>query len=93
MNVEWDENKRQGNLAKHGIDFVRAKEIWQGPVLEIPSPQLHHGEERYIALGAVGGEVVAVVFTWRRRRRGIISARKARNYEKALYENAFGRRT
>ena len=92
MDFDWDENKRQTNLAKHGIDFVRAKEIWEGPVLEIPSPQTHHAEERTIALGVVDGEVIAVVFTWRRRIRRIISARKARNNEKALYENAFGRK-
>ena len=92
MDFDWDENKRQINLAKHGIDFVRAKEIWQGPVLEIPSPQTHHTEERTIALGVVDGEVIAVVFTIRRRIRRIISARKARNNEKALYENAFGRK-
>ncbi len=92
MDFESDENKRQTNLAKHGIDFVRAKEIWEGPVLEIPSPQTHHNEERYSALGAVDGEVIAVVFTWRRWIRRIISARKARNNEKAFYENAFGRK-
>ncbi len=39
MDFDWDEKERQTNLAKHGIDFVRAKEIWEGPVLEIPSPQ------------------------------------------------------
>lgn len=92
MDFDWDEDKRQTNLAKHGIDFVRAKEIWEGPVLEIPSAQTHHAEARYLALGVVDGEVIAVVFTWRRRIRRIISARKARNNEKALYENAFGRK-
>ncbi len=92
MDFESDENKRQTNLAKHGIDFVRAKEIWDGPVLEIPSQHTQHDEEHYIALGAVDGEVIALVFTWRRRIRRIISARKARNNEKALYENAFGRK-
>jgi hypothetical protein len=90
MDFDWDEDKRQTNLAKHGIDFVRAKEIWEAPVLEIPSPQTHHAEARYLALGVVDGEVIAVVFTWRRRIRRIISARKARNNEKALCEIAFG---
>ncbi len=90
---DWDENKRETNLAKHGIDFVRAKEIWEGHVIEIPSSRTRYGEARYIALGLVESEVIAVVYTWRRRTRRIISARKARKNEKALYENAFGRRT
>lgn len=27
MKLEWDENKRQGNLRKHGLDFADAAEI------------------------------------------------------------------
>jgi hypothetical protein len=39
MEFEWDEAKRRANLAKHRIDFVDAKEIWRGDVLEIRSSQ------------------------------------------------------
>jgi len=92
MGFDWDEKKRQTNMDKHKIDFVDAKEIWEGPVIEIPSGQTHHSEGRYIALGLVDGEAIAVIYTWRRGQRRIISARKARKYEKTLYENAFGRR-
>ena len=34
MEFEWDENKRQSNLRKHGIDFVRAAAIFNNPILE-----------------------------------------------------------
>jgi hypothetical protein len=34
MEFEWDENKRQSNLSKHGIDFVDAAKIFNRPVLE-----------------------------------------------------------
>ncbi len=91
MGFDWDENKRLANLGKHGIDFVRAKEIWEGPIVEFPSGQTHHNEDRYIALGFLDSEFIAVIYTWRRQMRRIISARKARENEKALYENAFGR--
>jgi uncharacterized DUF497 family protein len=37
MEFEWDEAKRQTVLEDRGIDFERAKEIWQGTVLEVPS--------------------------------------------------------
>ena len=43
---EWDENKRHINIEKHGIDFVDAKELWLGEVIEIISPQTSHGETR-----------------------------------------------
>lgn len=38
MNFEYDENKSQSNLAKHGIDFVQAQELWNDhDLLEIPN--------------------------------------------------------
>ncbi len=61
MEFEWDERKCPANIDKHGIDFMDAKEIWHGDVLDIPSPQTHHGERRYIALGSMRGRIVAVV--------------------------------
>ena len=46
MLFEWFEQKRLENLDKHGIDFLDAKEIWQGEVLEVPSAQQERGEQR-----------------------------------------------
>jgi uncharacterized DUF497 family protein len=85
---EWDEAKRLANIAKHDIDFEQAKEIWQGRFVEIPSPQQEHGEERLLAYGEIDGVVIAVVFTWRDDRRRLISARKARDYEREWYDEA-----
>jgi len=95
MEFEWDEKKRQTNLAVHGIDFEDAIAIWEGPVLEVPSAQSHHGEERLLAIGRCQGRVVAVVFTWRAGKRRLISARVARidernNYQKAIEREAEG---
>ena len=36
---EWHEGKRKINLQTHGIDFLDALAIWEGPVLEAPSNQ------------------------------------------------------
>ena len=85
---EWDENKRLLNLGKHGIDFVAAKEIWEGPVLEAPSNQNHHGEERLLAIGRVNDRCITVVYTWRGENRRLISARKARTHEQEAYDDA-----
>ncbi|MGI8741927.1 MAG: BrnT family toxin [Bryobacteraceae bacterium] len=84
------EEKRHANLQRHGIDFVRAKEIWQDPFLETPPAQTHHGEERYIAIGESQGRLIAVVFTWRGDKRRIISARVARTDERENYYKKIG---
>ena len=33
MEFEWDEDKRQSNIAKHGIDFDRAATLFDGRLL------------------------------------------------------------
>lgn len=90
MNFEWDENKRRRNIEVHGLDFKRATEIWQGPVLESPSPQSHHREERFLAVGQSEGRFITVVFTWRGKNRRIISARAARQNERENYQKTIG---
>ena len=90
MGFEWDENKRLRNIRLHGIDFERAKEVWQGPVLELPSTQSHHGEERFLATGQSRGLCITVVFTWRGENRRMISARVARRDERENYQKEIG---
>ena len=87
MVFEWDEVKRLKNIKEHNIDFIRAKEIWINPVLEILSPQTQHGEERFLAIGQIEDVVITVIYTWRGKNRRLISARKARKNEKRYYEN------
>jgi uncharacterized protein len=87
---EWDEAKRQRVLADRGIDFERAKEIWQGTVLESPSRQMAD-EGRFLAVGEVDGRVITVIYTWRGGRRRLITARRARRHEAEDYHKALGR--
>ena len=86
LEFEWHDQKRRTNLAKHGIDFEDAIALWDGPVVEIPSTQLHDGEQRFLAVGVCQGRVIAVVFTWRGPIRRLISARAARSNERENYE-------
>ena len=30
LEFEWDEEKRLSNIAKHGIDFLRVRELFDG---------------------------------------------------------------
>ena len=90
MPFEWDEDKRQRNLRKHGIDFVDVKEVWSRYHVELPSNQTVDGERRWLAVGELSGRIITVVFTWRREARRLISARNARQEEKKSYQNGFG---
>jgi uncharacterized DUF497 family protein len=38
MDFEWDEAKNRANIAKHGIDFDEAVQVFYGPRLDILEP-------------------------------------------------------
>lgn len=80
IEFEWDEQKRQTCLVKHGIDFEDAIGIFEGPMFVRRSDR--DGEERWVAVGEVEGRVVAVVYTIRSGRYRIISARRSRKNER-----------
>jgi uncharacterized protein len=85
MLFEWDESKRQSNLAKHGIDFQDAQRIFDGPVFE--RANRGHGEDRVLAIGLIEGVEIVVVYVIRGERRRIISARRAHRDERHDYES------
>jgi len=88
MAFEWDTAKNVANIAKHGIDFEDAIRIFEGPVLESLDNRREYGEVRIIALGAVNGRELAVVYTMRGEDRRIISARRAHSRERKAYREA-----
>jgi uncharacterized DUF497 family protein len=83
---DWDKRKSDSNLAKHGIDFDGAVEIFYGPVVLRRSNR--NNEERWIAVGSSGNRLITVVFTRRADVIRIISARRARKNEEREYRNA-----
>jgi uncharacterized DUF497 family protein len=85
MAFEWDEAKRLANIEKHGVDFIVAAFIFEGPVFEAFDTR-EYGEERLKAIGRDGDDVYIVVYTWREERRRIISAWKAGRNERRQYE-------
>jgi uncharacterized DUF497 family protein len=91
MAFEWDESKRRANLAKHGVDFVKAAKALIGDTLERPDGRRDYGEERIVAIGAADGDVVVVVYTRRGDRLRIISARLAGRNERKAYRARIGR--
>jgi len=85
MVFEWDEAKRLANIEKHGIDFVDVDEVFAGPFVETKDLRRDYGEQRYRAVGLLGGHVVQVAYTWRNGRRRIISARRAGRNDRRTY--------
>ena len=83
MLFEWDESKRQANLAKHHIDFRDAKRVFDGPVFERIDSR--HGEDRIFTVGLMEDIEIVVVYVMRGRRRRIISARRAHRDERQEY--------
>jgi uncharacterized DUF497 family protein len=91
MAFEWDEEKRLANLVKHGVDFRRMTELFDGATVEAVDSRQNYGETRInclgeaVAPGEIEGRVYAVVYTWRGPNRRIISARKANAREQKTY--------
>ena len=83
MLFEWDESKRQANLAKHLIDFQDAVQIFDEPVFE--KTQHRHGEDRVLAIGLMQGIEIVVVYVIRGKSRRIVSARRAHRDERQDY--------
>ena len=88
MRFEWDETKDEANLVKHGVDFVRARRLFDGrPVLTSPSP--FRGEARWLTTGFLDDTCYTVVWTLRGEAIRLISARRARNAEERRYRSLY----
>lgn len=82
---EWDAEKDDANIRKHGISFERAAGIFEHPFLRLRST--YEKESRWVALGESQEQVIAVIYTERESRIRIISARMARKHEREIYED------
>jgi uncharacterized DUF497 family protein len=85
MLFEFDRGKSDANKAKHGIDFVEAQAIWLDEML-IEIPARTEDEPRYLVVGTTGEKHWSAVVTYREDKIRIISVRRARSEEVALYE-------
>jgi uncharacterized DUF497 family protein len=82
---QWDAEKARTNVAKHGIDFEDAIDVFYGPIILRRSDRIQ--EERWVAVGYSEDRLIAVVFTKRANTIRIISARRARKNEEREYRN------
>lgn len=86
IRLNWDEAKRQINLAKHGLDFVHSLEVldsrfrWDISVIR-------NGEQRILSMSYAMGflAVLTVVHTQRDGGYRVISFRRASTAEREAY--------
>jgi len=84
VNFDWDPAKSASNEAKHGLSLAAACVLWQGPVVILPSK--NSGEMRHLAIGLIEGRHWTVVYALRVDHFRLISARRSRTNEKALFQ-------
>ena len=85
MEFEFDPVKSTTNLQKHGIDFAEAQALWEDSMrVEIPARTVD--EPRWLVIGRIEGKHWSAVFTYRQQRVRLISVRRSRDEEVAIYE-------
>lgn len=86
MEFEFDPEKSAANLEKHGIDFVQAQAIWgDSDYIEIPLNTTD--ETRFMVIGMIDGKAWSGIITYRDESIRIISVRRSRKEEIAIYES------
>jgi len=58
MRFSWDERKRRLNLKDHGLDFVDAPRVFEGPTFTFEDDRFAYDEQRFLTLGFFAGIVV-----------------------------------
>jgi uncharacterized DUF497 family protein len=83
---EFDDLKSKSNFQKHGIDFIEAQALWNDSnLLEIPAKTLD--EPRFLIIGKIMQKHWSAVITYRNGTIRLISVRRSRAEEVALYES------
>ncbi|WP_019807205.1 BrnT family toxin [Saccharomonospora halophila] len=86
MEFEFDADKSRSNREEHGIDFGSAQRLWDDPMrVEVAARIVD--EPRWLVVGLIDGKCWSAVVTYREQRIRIISVRRSRDEEVALYES------
>lgn len=86
VKFEWNFNKAQINLEKHGVTFEEAAEVFFDPFYQIGDATANNEGREFILGYSLSYRLLLVVFLEKSQRNRIISARPATRQEKKLYE-------
>jgi uncharacterized protein len=89
MEFEWDPDKSEVNLKKHGISFHEASTVFSDPLaITFNDPDHSVGEHRFLTFGhSRANQLLVVVHTERHKKIRIINARRTTRQEREIYEN------
>jgi len=88
VDFEWDSEKADANLQKHGVSFPEACEVFFDPFDYSAEPEEVDDEVREASIGLTRKwRLLSVVYLWRKLTLRLLSARKATKTERKLYEN------
>lgn len=87
MEFEWNNEKLEDNLAKHGLDFIKATLIFEGAVVSFEDLRKDYGEPRFVSIGVIGEECIVVVHTPSGAKTRIISAWNGGTNDRQKYHN------
>jgi hypothetical protein len=86
ISFEWDSNKSDINLEKHGISFDACEELWNDPnMAQIGSRLDLEIERRYLVIGRIKHKMWTAIITMRGEKIRIISIRRSRKSEENIY--------
>ena len=86
MEFEFDRRKSASNKQKHGLDFEQAQALWDD-LDHVEIPARIRDEDRYLVVGRIEKKHWSAVITYRSERIRIISVRRSRAEEIAVYES------
>ena len=86
MEFEFDLRKSGENKKKHGINFIEAQALWEDPGL-VEVLARTEDEPRWLVVGRIGNRHWSGIITYRGVSIRIISVRRARPEEVAIYES------
>jgi uncharacterized DUF497 family protein len=90
MKITFDAVKREKTLRERGLDFARAREVFDGLTITLPDQRQDYGEPRFITAGWLDERLLVLVWTPRGLARRIISMRKANEREIDKYKQSLG---
>lgn len=85
---DWDEGNLSKNWEKHGVSPFDCEEVFFNEPLVVKQDEAHsESEARYYALGSTNsGRLLFVVFTLRKEKIRVISARDMSRKERGYYK-------
>ena len=87
VDFEWESQKAEANLEKHGVSFPEACEVFFDPFVNAVDAKDVDDEAREAAIGLTRKwRLLYVAYVWRNLVLRLVSARKATRTERKIYE-------